>query len=188
MHEVLKPAGFMRRRNAWRRDADGLVDIVNLQLSKSLDSVWMNLGVIEPEAYRYSWGKQLQATFDEASCTVRERLGVLIDGLDHSWPAGDPASAETIAVQLRSVGLPWLEGMHSLDAIQQELERVFDAHQQRGYPPEAIALAVVQAKNGQDDAACATLDARRRSPSGLWQDRLDAVADVLQCPTVPDPS
>lgn len=118
IHEVLKPAGFMRRRNAWRRDADGLVDIVNLQLSKSLDSVWVNLGVIEPDAYRYSWGRQLEATFDEASCTVRERLGVLIDGLDHSWPAGDPVSAETIAGQLRSVGLPWLEGMHSLGAIQ----------------------------------------------------------------------
>jgi hypothetical protein len=150
-------------------------------LSKSLDSLWVNLGVIEPDAYRYSWGMQLGSTFDEARCTVRERLGVLIDGLDHSWPASDSGSAETIGVHLSSVGLPWLEGMHSLAAIQRELERVFAATEQRAYPPEAIALAVIQAKNGHLDAACTTLNARRRWPIGLWQDRFDAVADYLEC-------
>jgi hypothetical protein len=177
----------MRRRNAWRRDADGFVDIVNLQLSKSLDSLWVNLGVIEPDAYRHSWGEPVGSTFDEAGCTVRSRLGVLIDGLDHSWPARDSASAETIAVLLRSVGLAWLEGMHSLAAIQLELEREFAAQRERGYPPVAIALAVVQSKNGQVGAACATLNARRRWPLGLWQDRLDAMAHDLQCPTGPTP-
>jgi hypothetical protein len=187
MHDVLKPAGFKRRRNAWRRDSGGFVDIVNLQVSKSFDSLWVNLGVIEPDAYRYSWGEQLGSTFDEARCTVRERLGVLIDGLDHSWPAGDPTSADTIAALLDSLGLNWLDGMHSLGAIERELERVFAAHQQRGYPPEAIALAVVQFKNGHVDAACATLNARRRWPIGLWEDRLDAVAHDLQCPTVSTP-
>jgi hypothetical protein len=187
MHDVLKPAGFKRRRNAWRRDADGWVDIVNLQLSKSLDSLWVNLGVIEPDAYRYSWGKPLGSTFDEASCTVRIRLGELIDGLDHSWPAGDSDSAETIATLLRSLGLAWLERMHSLAAIERELQREFAAQKERGYPPVAIALAAVQSKNGQVGAACATLSARLRFPLGLWRDRIDAMAHDLRCPTEPTP-
>jgi hypothetical protein len=181
IHGVLKPAGFKRRGNAWRRDVGGFVDLVNLQLSKSLDRLWVNLGVIEPDSFRRCWEAPVGATYDEASCTVRSRLGVLIDGLDRSWPAGDPDSAAAIADRLESVGLAWLDGMHALAAIQVQLEHEFAAELGRGYPPVAIALAVIQAKNGQADAACATLRQRRGWPLGLWEDRLDSVARDLGC-------
>jgi hypothetical protein len=182
MHEVLRPAGFRRQRHAWRRDAGEFVDIVNLQLSKGLDSVWVNLGVIQPDAYQWTWAMPVGSTVDEARCTVRSRLGVLVDGHDTDWDVGDADSPVVVADLLRSVGLPWLEGMHSLAALQLELERTFAAQGKRAYVPVAIALAVVHWKQSDIPAACRTLDARRRWELGPWEDRLVAVSRELACP------
>jgi len=181
LDSVLKPEDFDRTRHTWIRRVDGFADVVNLQLSKSLERLWVNLGVADPDAYERSWDKPMGSFVDEASCTVRARLGLLIDNHDHSWEAGSGEGAAEMADTLRAYGLPWLDGMHSLAAMEKSLAREFRAGHEQGYPPVAIALAVAQWKQGKRRAACETLDARRRAGCGAWGDRLDAVALAFGC-------
>jgi len=178
---VLKPAGFKRTRHTWVRRVDGFIDVVNVQLSKSLERLWVNLGVADPDAYERSWGKPMGRLVDEASCTVRARLGLLLDNHDHSWEVASGEGAADMADTLRAYGLPWLDRKHSLAAMEETLAREFLASHQRGYPPVAIALAVVQWKQGRRQAACETLDARRRAGLGAWSDRVDALGEALGC-------
>lgn len=94
---TLRERGFKRRSTTWNRRIGDFTDVVNLQLSKSLDRVWVNVGVAEAHAFVSSWGRALPGFVPEGECTVRTRLGNLIDGHDSAWMIQDPAAPSDIA-------------------------------------------------------------------------------------------
>lgn len=176
LHPLLKSAGFRRRRSSWTRRTGQFVDVVNLQLSKSFDRVWVNLGVADPDAYESCWGEPLRDVADEAMCTVRARLGMLVDNRDKSWDLTDPHSISQIAGTVQRYGLPFLDQMHGLAAMEAHL-----AKRPRAYPPEAMSLAIIRWKLGMAREACEALTDRGRRDFGPWQERVDAVARKIDC-------
>jgi hypothetical protein len=169
----LRPAGFRRRRNTWNRRSGALVDVVNLQISKSLTRAWVNLGVADPDIYEDCWGRSIRGRFVlEYDCTVRERLGILVDGHDRFWVLDDPAGTGDMLAVLESHGLPFLDRMHSNEAIEAHLEAI------RGtYPPNKMALAVVRWRLGRRSEACKMLD----GDWGGWGDRVSRIRQRLGC-------
>ncbi len=118
---ALRQMGFKRSSTTWNRRVGDFTDVINIQVSKSLDRVWVNVGVAEAHAYVSSWGVALPSFVPEGECTVRTRLGILINGHDSAWMIQDPAVPKEIENQLRTVGLPYLERLHTYEEMEKEM-------------------------------------------------------------------
>jgi hypothetical protein len=176
MHEFLQASGFRRYRSAWTRHVGDLVDVVDLQPNRSGERVWVNLGVAEPMSFELSWGARIRDPVDEGMCTIRARLGALVDDLDRPWLISDAATATSIIETMRSHGLPFLDQFHELPALESHL-----ASRRRDYPPEKIALAAIRWRLGRKDEACAGLAGDARGGVGAWHDRIEEAARRIGC-------
>lgn len=85
LHELLKPLGFRKKRATWNRSGK-VVEVINVQVSKAGDSATINAGVMDKDVYALLWQKSAHDFVAEPDCTVRARIGTLIDDLDHWWP------------------------------------------------------------------------------------------------------
>jgi hypothetical protein len=177
LHPLLKSVGFKRVRSTWNRAADPFIDVVNVQIAKSLVGVWVNLGVADPRAYELIWRAPPPRQFSEADAIARARLGELITGRDRWWELSDPGAGDEIANALESHGLPFFDGMHTYGAVERWL-----ANEPGRYPPIKLGLAFAQHRQGKQQEACATL-AMLGSPSslGAWAPAVDEVAKALGC-------
>jgi hypothetical protein len=174
----LAPLGFDRRNVTWNRTVGQLIDVVNLQVSKEGNAVTINAGVADPEVYAICWGDELTRSVDEPSCTVRARVGRLLDDIDVWCPIDDPETSEQIEdVGTRAV-LPFIERMHTRESMADFL----DTDPARpGYPPPVIYLAILRHLTGDKRGACEILDALSRTARGAWETRVAEVAGRLGC-------
>lgn len=173
----MKPLGFRRSGLRWNRDVGMFVDVVTLQRTKSLDAVYVNLGVQDPGVFTRWWRKPPASVLDEADCTVRARLGVLIDGRDRVWDPHDPGAAEDLWRQLVEHGLPFLESMHARSSMVEYL-----GPWSRQWP-SAIYLALLKAELQDFRGACDILNAYQASRDvrlGAWP-RLEELMVELRC-------
>lgn len=176
LHELLQASGFRRYGSAWTRHVGAFVDVVDLQPNRTRERVWVNLGVAEPTAFELSFGTSIQDPVDEGMCTVRARLGALVDDLDRPWLISDAVTASEIVETMKSHGLPWLDRFHELSAMESYL-----ASRRRAYPPEAIALAVIRWRLGRNQEACEGLADDTRRGVGAWLDRIEGAARRIGC-------
>jgi hypothetical protein len=176
---VLGPEGFARGGKAWTRSKDGLVDVVTAQVSKAGGEVTVNTGVCDPEIYRACWGRPLSTSINEANCTVRARAGQLVDGHDRWWRLDDPDAPQAMRIIVRDYVLPFIERMHSGDAMEQYLldTGVVSQH----YPPPIIYLALLKHRRGIVDEACILLQDLEKQTTGPWHKRVRDVAKDLNC-------
>lgn len=178
MHSLLKPLGFRRRRHAWNRTVGEYVDVVDLLLSKSWTHVWVNLAVGQDEIYRACWGEGAGSFVAEYKGVVRVPLGLLARG-PIPWAVDDEHAPDEIARQLATVGIPYLDSMHSLGAIEAHLAA------KNRLPPEAIHLAHVRLMLGRHSDACeALVECRQRiawAGEGGWLERVDALLEAHEC-------
>lgn len=176
---LLKPLGFRRRRHAWNRVAGNYVDVIDLQLSKSWTHVWVNLAVGQDEIYRAFWGEGAGSFVAEYKGVVRERLGDFATGRAERWEVDDPAAPDEIARRLADIGIPYLDSMHSLSAIEAHLAA------KNRLPPEAIYLAHVRLMLGRRSEACEALaECRRRiawAGESAWLERVDSLLQAHGC-------
>lgn len=176
---ILGPRGFARRSSTWTRRTDDFIDIVDLQVSKSADLVTMNAGVMHVGVYRAVWGKEPSSAIDEASATVRVRAGQLLGGEDVWWSQESLPSASEFRLLCEQHLLPFLGGLHSLEALEAHL--LGDRVEKQPYPLPKIYLALLRMERGDRDGGCALLSQTKESSVAAWQQRISEIATRMRC-------
>jgi len=145
LDELLKPIGFVRHKDVWNRKFGTFIDVIDIQTSKAGDTITINSGVLNSEVSKLFSGAPLGSTnVDEPSCTVRARVGQLIDDKDLWWSLSDSAIEKDVVEKVVTYVLPFLERMHSIEAMEQFL---IDANVvKKNYPPPIIYLALLKMK------------------------------------------
>ena len=174
LDEELSPHDFRRHKHTWNRKAETLVDVIDLQVSKSADSVYVNVGVLDTEIYAASWLTDPPRFALEPYCTVRSRLGLLMGVHDRSWRLGEKAAGDEIAAAVREFAVPFLDRMHAPEALERYLEA--DRSMQR-YPPTIIYRALLKYRRGEKAQAEQMLRGLCAKTSGPWATR---IGEVLQ--------
>lgn len=176
---LLTPLGFSRRKQTWNRTFGPYVDVIDVQVSKAGDAMTVNAGVMHPLVYRTFWGKAPPGFVDEPSCTVRSRIGQLMEGKDIWWSASDDEVTEDVAAAVAEHVLGFLERMHTPAAMASFLDAAEVGKQK--YPPPIIYLAILRHELGDQGGACTVLAELHRATSSAWQARIDEVSERLGC-------
>jgi hypothetical protein len=179
LDRVLKPLGFVRRKGTWNRTVEMFVDVLDIQISKNGDTATLNAGVLEKSVYTECWGKELDEFVEEPFCTVRARIGELIDGKDKWWPVGHNETDGDMAAHISKFFLPFFEKLHSLERMREWLIRTNVVAQK--YPPPVICLAVIEHRLKNEDEACAILSKLSTKVPGSWKVRVGEVTERLGC-------
>lgn len=178
----LAPRGFTRKKATWNRVHGPLVEVVDVQTSKGGDTVTMNFGVLSRPIYFACWGRDAKRFVEEPECTVRVRVGHLIDNKDRWWDVGNTSTADEMVKCLVERALPFLERMQSLEEMRDWLASM-DAPSSK-YPPSAIYFAVLQSQLGDLNGACTTLTGLERRALGAWKGTAKEVSIRLGCDRV----
>jgi hypothetical protein len=176
---VLKPLGFERQQITWNRKSGSFIEVVDVQVSKTGDAITVNAGVLHSNVYAKCWDGNIPKSIEEPYCTVRCRIGELIDGHELWWQLDADNVAGEIAKKVSTHVLPFLEQMHSVDAMERFLTNA-DVVKRR-YPLPIIYLAVLKHEQGDADAACSLLDDLKKKTVGAWQGRISQIRDKLSC-------
>ena len=161
----LKPEGFrVRGRTFNRTTADGLIQVINLQmgafdppgtirilgLRPSLYGWFtVNLGVYVAEVARLNGGGEAKVWYEKCDCCLRARLGEFGPEPSDLWWRND-AVEETIPdieKRLDDNGLPFLARFASRDAILWELHG--EVWHPGGSSPARIVIAIILAERGK---------------------------------------
>ena len=155
LHAVLRPLGFKKNRARWNRDSGPFVDVIDIQKGQVTRDFTVNCGVFLPLAYTLVWGKAPAKFISEVDCTVRSRIGALIDDHDLWWDIKEETIPqeviEDIVSKVEAYVLPFLDRMHSSEAM----EAYLIENQVIRYPiyPEVLFLAILMWQNGKKDEA-----------------------------------
>jgi Domain of unknown function (DUF4304) len=163
----LAPLGFERKEAAWNRRRNGLIDVVSMQVDGVIQKLTLEAGVLHPTAYSKCWGKDVPKYVDTPECTVRSRVGHLINNHDHWWALDQPGIAEDVVANVARYLLPYLDRHQSAAAIEQSLAGSGPVKHLR--PPETIYLAILKWERGDVGGACALLDRFHRKALGDWK-------------------
>ena len=179
LDELLKPLGFVRHKVTWNRPSGSFVDVIDVQTSKSGDMITINAGVFDPEVYRQCWPEEPRGIIQEPNCTVRARVGELVEGLDLWWDLGEQETLDDVADKLTSDVLPFLERMNSREAMEEFLTNAEEG--KKKYPPHIIYLAILKNERGDREGACALLTEFGKKAIGAWKTRVNEIAERLAC-------
>jgi hypothetical protein len=179
VNELLKPLGFARHKTIWNRKSDSFVDVIDVQASKAGDMMTVNAGVLHPDVHRKCWATDLPTIIQEPECIVRARVGELLGGKDLWWRLDDTRILDDVIEKLNAQVLPFLERMHSFEAMEQFLTSAQVIKQK--YPLPIIYLAILKSEQGDKTGACALLAELGQKPVGAWQTRIGEVAVRLGC-------
>jgi hypothetical protein len=179
----LSPKGFSRKKATWNREQGPLVEVIDIQTSKGGDAVTMNVGVLSRPIYLACWGRDAESFVEEPFCTVRARVGQLLDNKDRWWDVSSESVAEEMVDCLGARILPFLERMRSLEAMRDWLASTGMPSPKSPLP--SICFAVLQAQLGDTGAACAVLAELERKVLGAWKARAQEIAVRIGCAPVP---
>lgn len=116
LYALLKPLGFKKKKAVWNRSGK-LIEVIDFQVSKAGDSATINAGVLDRDNYALLWQKSLPDSVDAFLCTIRVRIGELIDGLDLWWPLAESSTASEVTRAVQDYVLPFLQGTQSREAM-----------------------------------------------------------------------
>ena len=179
MDELLRPLGFTRQKATWNRKSDSFVDVIDVQTSKAGESITINAGVLHPEVHMKCWGTEPPGIVQEPECTVRVRVGQLLDGKDLWWRLNDQRILDEIAQKLTARVLPFLHRMHSVDAMEEFLTSAQVMNKK--YPPPIIYLAILKSEKADRIVACGLLSELSKKTVGKWSVKISEVAERLGC-------
>ncbi len=131
LENPLRDLGFKKRQAQWNRRRGDFVDVISVQeatySSEESVSITLNLGVFITSFFEAIWGKASTGFVTDADCTVRVRLGDLIQGrlygdaLDQWWILTDRDSIQKsgteVASAIQKLGIPFFDSKHDYDAI-----------------------------------------------------------------------
>ena len=177
LDELLLPLGFRRQKQTWNRRSGPLVDVIDVQTRKAGDTMTVNVGVLDAEIYSQCWGEDPPSFVQEPQCTVRARLGQLLNGRDVWWPVGSPEVRRTVA----SSAVPFLERMHAPGGMEEFLISSAAIKVKHPHPPPVIYLALLMNRRGDRPGACALLGELQKRTLGTWRASVGEVAMRLGC-------
>lgn len=175
----LAPRGFSRKGLTWNREHGLLVDVIDIQVSKSGDTVTMNAGVLSRPIYFACWGREAKPFVEEPSCTVRARVGQLLDNRDRWWSVGSESAAAELVECLGERILPFLDRMQSFEAMRDWLATT--GFPSPKWPVPSIYFAVLQSQLGDMEGACNTLTELEGKALGAWKEGAKEVAVRIGC-------
>jgi len=175
--KTLRSHGFRATKAIWSRKAESFLDVVSLQMDKSLDSFAVNLGVLYPHAYTQCWGKMPPVVVDDIHCTARWRLRDGEPAVEW-WNLDDGHAPMTVARALEEKSVPMMESLHSLGPLEGFLAGI---QATRGsHPPESVYHAIVLADLGRMQEAKSVLAALSAKTSEPWRVRIAEVERRLE--------
>ena len=134
----LKADGYRKKARTFFRELDGGVyQIANVQLNKwntaQEATFTINLGVYFPSVVAIYWQPEITPPPRECECTVRARIGNLLDEPDdHWWTVTPRTDLDSLAAEVDAVwakcGRPWLEKHSGLEAARKWVLRQYDKH------------------------------------------------------------
>lgn len=174
LDKLLKPLGFNRKKTTWNRELDTFVDVIDVQVDKLKSAITVNAGVFNKYVHHKCWGEVTPAFIEEPLCTVRTRIGQLVEGKDLWWSLEEESD---ISEKINIYIFPFFEQMHNSTAMEQFLNdsRVI----KQKYPPPIIYLAILRHQRGDHVGACSLLSDLKIKTIGAWKDRIDQVIRIL---------
>jgi Domain of unknown function (DUF4304) len=179
LEELLKPLGFTRQKAVWNRRSGYVVEVIDVQLSKAGDTATVNAGVLDSDAHVKLWGSEPPAFVEESACTVRARVGELIDGKDLWWQLNDDQVTDNVSKAITDHVLPFMKRMRSRQDMVQWLTDTEVVRKR--YPPPIINLAILQSLLGNSSEGCALLAEVQKKAIGAWRARAAEIAARLGC-------
>lgn len=176
---LLAPLGFEREEAAWNRRRNGLIDVVSMQVDGVVQKLTVEAGVLHPTAYTKCWRKDVPRFVDTPECTVRSRVGHLIDNHDHWWALDQPDAAADVVEKTARHLLPYLDRHQSAEAIEQSLAASGPVKHLR--PPDTVYLAILKWEHGDISGACALLAEFRKRALGDWKPSAGQLMEALGC-------
>lgn len=176
---VLNVNGFQRNKSTWNLSEDLLIKVIDLQISKSGDRFTINVGISFKSVFFTCWGYKPAEFIEEPYCTVRARIGQLIDGNDRWWDVEDPKAIEDAVACLDVFIFPFLKKIQSPSAACEWLMSTgLPSHKS---PLSSIYLAILKSQLGQADVSCEILHDMKRNSLGAWKEKAQEVAMRLGC-------
>lgn len=177
LDRLLAPLGFKRMKSTWNRSGK-VVEVIEAQKSKTGDSITINAGVLDRHIYESVWGNGPPYLVEEPSCTVRARIGELIDGKDRWWPLTETNAGLHVAEAVSIHILPFLQRMQTREAMETWL---ITTNVVRGrYPPPILSLAIIRDGLGRRAEALELLSELKEKVTGAWSARIAAVDALLR--------
>lgn len=175
----LIPKGFTRKTATWNREHGSLVEVIDIQTSKSGDIVTINTGVLSRPVYFICWGRDAEPFIEEPFCTVRARVGQLLDNKDRWWEISSASAAEEMVEHVRTLVFPFLKRMQSLEEMRNWLASMGMPSPKNPLP--SICFAVLQSQLGDINGACKTLADLENKAIGAWKVKAQEVAMRIGC-------
>ena len=172
--DILKKHQFYRNGPLWNRDCADFVDVIDLQISKSKDMFTINAGVADKFVIQACWGKDGSDMVEEASCTVRARLGELLHGRDVWWSLSDDDGVEEVLSGIQDAAVPYIQLNHSIDHMIEILE---NDPASRRYPPGIIYLALLHHQKGESDRCREMFKSMKLT--GAWSEKASDILEAL---------
>lgn len=179
LDDLLKPIGFTRQKASWNRRSGYVVEVIDVQVSKTGGTATVNAGVLDMDAHVKLWGSKPPAFVEEPACTVRARVGELIDGKDLWWQLNDDQVGAKVSKAITDYVLPFVKRMRSRQDMVQWLTNTHVT--KKRHPPPIINLAILQYFLGKSSEACALLAELEKKAIGAWRARAAEVAERLGC-------
>jgi hypothetical protein len=176
---ALKLVGFARQKRLWNRRFQSIIDVLDVQVSKSHASVTINVGLVDVEVYAIFWGKGPPEFVEQPFCTVCLRVGELIDGRDKWWDIDRPTFPGDVVESVAKYVLPCFDRLHSRSAMKKWL--IDSGVIRKGYPPPIINLAILDNLLGDPKQGCARLAEFQKESPGAWEGRVTEIAKRLGC-------
>lgn len=184
---LLKQYGFRKKELTWYRTRDGLVQVVNFQLSRfnnsEEESFTINLGVFNPLIWRKCWAKESPKFIREEDCFPRIRIGQLLssttgEAVDHWWTCHESTNGEVLGSEINKVleekCLKFLDDMLNCEQV----ARFYSSHFNHLMPIEKIYLAITKSCLGDIHSSHDLLN-EVGAISVAWANRVEQVRSQL---------
>jgi hypothetical protein len=177
LEQLLNPLGFERNNTTWSRETNFIWDVIDLQVDRAGDMITVNAGVLDVDVYSMLWGYPPPKPIEQTLCTVGIRIGEIIDGKDKWWTLSNENSIDEIYRSTVNHVLPFLEKMHSRNAMMKWL--IDHEVSKKRYPPPILNLAILNSFLGDPSQTKKILDDLQKKSIGPWKIRVAEVAARL---------
>lgn len=177
--DILRPRGFVRQEILWNRTRAEFIDVFDIQISTSIGKFTMNVGILDTVVHKIFWNSDPPAFIEEPACTIRTRVGELIDGKDRWWEFSDKEAVDQLSEIVSSYVLPFIENVGSREKMEAWLLETRVAR--RRQPAPIVNLAILKTLLGKHAEGCRLLTELRGKMPVAWRDRIDGVARRVEC-------